>query len=599
MAAWVERRGVRGLASLRVAGLLAAVAAVVFAAVPHFIVALSHWPAAERALSDGGSLTGGLVYLAFVPPAALVASILPLLAAAGRRAGATSFAPLYAMNTLGSVLGSLLVGAVLLKVIGVGLSALVLEAVLLVTAMVLLRGASTASSEGSDPRQPQLVWLLVSTMGVAVFHTSLDLPLDILRHRIPAGAEVVALHEGHDSTVMVVDEQDAGRRRLWINSSWVAGTGGTHSALGHLPALLVDSPRHALGIALGTGQTFAAVLRHGVDRVDCVELDPGVIALSRRYFAQANNGLLEDPRVTVHNTDGRAHLRTTTTSYDVIVLEPLQTWSAGTASLYSREFYEEAQRVLRDDGVLGQWIPFYGQDVDDTRAMVATALAVFPHASLWVDGADGILLVSKAPFSLSLLALETRLRERGLRGELAQDGVASADDLAAMLWAGPHEIAAWTAGAAVFEDDRPAIEFRAARGLGVDQEAAIVASAGAHRADPASYAQPAASEDERRRLHLAGRVRDAVLAAHWLKQDSRGVPAGRVALLEEILPDAATSPFWRSAYRDAVVQLARSPGVDAVTVYRQALARVPGIPELELNLRLLTASPDAVAPATP
>ena len=40
--------------------------------------------------------------------------------------------------------------------------------------------------------------------------------------------------------------------------------------------MFVERPRTALGIALGTGQTFAAVAQHGVETMHCVEIDAGV-----------------------------------------------------------------------------------------------------------------------------------------------------------------------------------------------------------------------------------------------------------------------------------------------------------------------------------
>ena len=54
----------------------------------------------------------------------------------------------------------------------------------------------------------------------------------------------------------------------------------------------------------------------------------------------------DDPRVIVHHDDGRAFLRATNLQFDLIVIEPLQAWSAGTSSLYSRQFYREARRAL-------------------------------------------------------------------------------------------------------------------------------------------------------------------------------------------------------------------------------------------------------------
>jgi hypothetical protein len=89
--------------------------------------------------------------------------------------------------------------------------------------------------------------------------------------------------------------------------------------------------------------------------------DGSVVRLSRAWFREANGGLLDRAEITIHIEDGRAFLRTTPDRYDLLVLEPLQAWSAGTSSLYSREFYEDAKRVLKPGALLLQWIPFTGK----------------------------------------------------------------------------------------------------------------------------------------------------------------------------------------------------------------------------------------------
>src|SRR5262249_24416153 len=148
----------------------------------------------------------------------------------------------------------------------------------------------------------------------------------------------------------------------------------------------VENPRVATGIALGTGQTFAAALDHGFETLHRVEINRGVIDISSRWFKEANRGLLHNPHVRVHRDDGRAFLRQTEEKSDLIVLEPLQAWTAGTTNLYARDFYEEVKQALVDHGVVAQWIPFYGQGPEETKSMVQTALDVFPNGFLFMDG---------------------------------------------------------------------------------------------------------------------------------------------------------------------------------------------------------------------
>jgi spermidine synthase len=185
--------------------------------------------------------------------------------------------------------------------------------------------------------------------------------------------------------------------------------------------------------------------------------------MADRWFGDANDHLLEKPGVVVHTDDGRVFMRSTDRRFDLIVLEPLMAWSAGTANLYSREFYEEARRILNPGGVVAQWIPLYGQTELDTKAMVRAGADVFPSASLWLDGSDGILVLSNAPFVLDPEALDARMRDRGVRAILAKNGVTSAADLLALFVLGPSGIRRWTADAPIMDDDHPFLEFSAGR----------------------------------------------------------------------------------------------------------------------------------------
>ena len=228
-----------------------------------------------------------------VPPSALIAAALPLLVCAARALHSSeAFGALYASNTLRSLLGSLLVGFVLLPWLGARGAGALLQLGCLALALVLL---------GRRVRRSRRIVVLAAATCL-LLHFSHDVPHQIYANRLPAGTEVLEYLEGAESHVMVT--QDSERRLLWINSSWVATSYGGHRVIGHLPALLVEDPRRVLGIALGTGQTFAAVLAHGAEHFDCVEIDPGVIELSRHWFAEVNGGLLDE----------------------LVVLEPLQAW---------------------------------------------------------------------------------------------------------------------------------------------------------------------------------------------------------------------------------------------------------------------------------
>ncbi|HWB78335.1 MAG TPA: hypothetical protein VG755_25390, partial [Nannocystaceae bacterium] len=205
---------------------------------------------------------------------------------------------------------------------------------------------------------------------------------------------VVATREGPDATVSVIQHEGGDARFLVIDGFHASGTGaGEHymAWMGHLPMIMHDDPRDALVICFGTGQTANAVRKERPDHLDIVDVNESVFAM-HELFAQ-NEGVLLDARVDHHVMDGRAWLRRSPRTYDVITLEPMPPTFAGTNALYSREFYELMKTRLNADGVVAQWLPFHLVDPEESASITATFLAVFPDAFLWIDrSGTGILL---------------------------------------------------------------------------------------------------------------------------------------------------------------------------------------------------------------
>src|SRR5437867_3766996 len=76
--------------------------------------------------------------------------------------------------------------------------------------------------------------------------------------------------------------------------------------LGHLSALVHPSPRSVLVVGLGAGVTAGSFVVHPeVGRIVICEIEPRVVGAAARFFADANHGVLSDPRVEVIYDDAR------------------------------------------------------------------------------------------------------------------------------------------------------------------------------------------------------------------------------------------------------------------------------------------------------
>lgn len=139
----------------------------------------------------------------------------------------------------------------------------------------------------------------------------------------------------------------------------------------YLLAALHPRPARVLVIGLSTGAWTQALLgMPDVERVDVVELNPAYLDLVRRYPEVAH--VLTDPRVQVHIDDGRRWLkRHASQQFDLVVMNTTFHWRAYVSLLLSREYMELVRDRLAPGGI------FAFNTTSSLDAML-TASQVFP-----------------------------------------------------------------------------------------------------------------------------------------------------------------------------------------------------------------------------
>jgi spermidine synthase len=319
-------------------------------------------------------------------------------------------ARLYACNTMGAILGSVLGAWVLIPILGFARTSWTMGV------LVALLGLALSSQ-----RRVLLSCALTVGLSVAVFLES-----GIGRDRVQiswktTGYQILGYAETPESTISVVELED-GRRDLIIDGFVTTGNHEemTHYMkwMGHLPMLLHPNPEATLVICFGTGQTAYALYQEGATTVDIVELNKEVLDMAP--FFEKNKGVLEKSNVSTHIMDGRSWLRRTTKEYDVITLEPMAPTFAGVNNLYSREFYLLCRERLKKEGIACQWLPFHLLHPRQTLMVAATFREVFPNCGLWLDpvGYTGLLVgVKDGPAVGSSWPGLTRDIERSLTDE--------------------------------------------------------------------------------------------------------------------------------------------------------------------------------------
>lgn len=393
------------------------------------------------------------------PPVVLIGISLPCLLDEGRRP--RDWARLYAINTVGAVIGANLAAWILLPWIGPVATASVAAGCLVIGAITQIP---------SWRNRGTLVCLFAAFLGSVHLFARRDPHEVIGASRVIVGpVETLSLRHGPDATISVLGF--AGGKALLINGFFTTAEvtdPRSHylDAIGRVPMLLHPDPRRALVICFGTGQTAHAVRDEGPDRLDLADLNAAVFDMATHF--EANHRVLEDPRVTPHVMDGRAWLRRTTTRYEVVTLEPMPPFFSGSNSLYSREFYRLVHEQLAPGGILAQWFPLHLMSPEQAKSVAATFQEVFPDAILWFDPDStnrnghhdqGILIGRRPPEDGSspppLGSDWPGLRRQALSGSRPLTGEVVRSQLAL----DPAALARFTADAPVVSDDNQLLEY--------------------------------------------------------------------------------------------------------------------------------------------
>ncbi len=227
-----------------------------------------------------------------------------------------------------------------------------------------------------------------------------------------------------------------------------------HAEIGHLPMVLHSRPRRALVVGLGGGVTAGAVAAHRASSVDIVELASSVVAAAP-FFSHVNGHVLQQPNVSLRVDDGRNYLRMTPRRYDVLTADIIQPIHAGAGNLYSVEYFGLARRVLRDDGMMLQWIGH--RDETHYKLIMRTFLQIFPHTTLWADGS--LMLGSLRPLRISRAVYEGRLKDPQLLFGLSRIRLDTWEALLRRYTAGPDEMRRFVGEGPILTDDRPLLEY--------------------------------------------------------------------------------------------------------------------------------------------
>lgn len=389
-----------------------------------------------------------------------------------------SIGNVYAVNTVGSILGAFCAGFVLIPLINIRPS-IILTVVLNtgIGCLLVLTGwrTSTDAKDRTDEERSTSkafsqglgIGVPILTLGLALFllltvNTPLFLKSTIFKTQRP-GDTVIDYEEEIDATVTTLKD-DEGVYRLYVDANQAADASRwdspSHRVIAHLPLLLHPNPKRALVVGFGMGLTSHSITQHGV-KVDAIELSKSVISAAKEHFTHINGDIFKNRLFNYKINDGRNHILMTKTKYDMIstgIIHPLV--SAGSSNIYTEDFYRLCRRRLTEDGVMCQWVPLHRLPEAHYKMIVRTFIEVFPETTLWYKYTPDfvILIGTQKRLSIDYKDFLARSEMPSIKEGLAADDLDGMSLLDSFMM-GPEAVLKYAGDVPLHTDDRPRLEF--------------------------------------------------------------------------------------------------------------------------------------------
>lgn len=424
---------------------------------------LLHWmPAIAEAIGGLGSwwrvivLIFSVTFLTLFATTFLFGATFPFVtraivesqAVVGRRV-----AQAYALNTLGSIVGSVTIGFLLLPWLGMAGTFVLLIALNLALAAAFALGDVRGTARSAT----------VGALAVAAFAAFFLVPGDLFKSIFAERYGTLLHYKEQITDIVMVTEDELGQRLIRYGDG--RGTAGTSTVFedrsyAHFAMVPHPDPKEILSICFGVGNSLSSLTQYPVERIDAVELSPGVVDAAP-YFETTNRNVLDDPRVHLTIQDGRNFLLTTDRRFDVIRLDPPELHTAGVVNLYTREFFELARDRLAAGGIFSIWVNVSYTPEDALRMIMQTAADVFPHVQVWHGPFfyGWVINGSLEPNPPDLGRVREAFEIPSVREDLASIRVNDAYDFLGLFVMEDESVRAFAGDSPVLTDDRTRLDF--------------------------------------------------------------------------------------------------------------------------------------------
>jgi spermidine synthase len=399
----------------------------------------------------------------------------------------------YAANTVGAIIGSLVSSLILVYWFGSQHAQQVIMIVSGISGLIILAPIEFSST----PSTRTLRWVaptaLVIALGISAFliRTVPTIPGILVAYGRYAATwlgqegDIFYVGEGLSSSVAVsrissgvLNYHNAGK----VQASSQPQDMRLQRMLGHFTTLTPKEPTQVLVIGCGAGVTAGAVsIDEHVKSLIIAEIEPLVPRVVSEHFGEHNFHVVKNPKTHVTIDDARHYLLTTHQKFDAITSDPLDPWVKGAATLYTKEFFELAKSKLNPGGTITLFVQLYESSPEAVKSEVATFFEVFPNGIIWGNthqgrGYDTVLMgtVEAPHFDVDeWQAKLDRPEYAAVKKSLGEIGINSALELFANYAGRAADMKGYTADAQINHDRDLRLQYLAGLGLNLYQSDAI------------------------------------------------------------------------------------------------------------------------------
>ena len=381
-----------------------------------FMAAFTRSPEGYRAFS----MSRYLICLVVMLPATFCAGMtLPLITRLLMRGanGERAIGMVYAVNTLGSIVGVIVAALVLLPLLGLKwllIAGAFIDVMLGVTLLAWHRSGDGWRIETRRWAPALTLVMLVFVVGAGSDFDRGVLTSGVFRYgqvHAPKTSDMAFYADGRTATVSVrrilssrgLSLATNGKPDASLGPEWsrppAARTAFTHDASTQmlLPlVLLAHAPDAKVAAIIGQGSGMSShtlLLDPHLSKLVTIEIEPEMIRASRAFYP-ANKLVFDDKRSRFAIDDARSYFASQGDRYDLILSEPSTPWVAGVSGLFTTEFYTHVRRYLTPAGVFGQWLHLTEINDGLVLSVVRAVAENFPDYAVYAVGNRDILIIA-------------------------------------------------------------------------------------------------------------------------------------------------------------------------------------------------------------